>query len=109
MPHCAGWGGGGGLRGVIELKNIVHCSEPVFVNVYGANESIPPACVDWRAGTTNRVIVPARQAGNRFLGSLKGLQIRAQYHRMARGTYENIGGPLSFWTFLPISSFGSPA
>jgi hypothetical protein len=29
-------------------------------------------------GTTNRVVVPARQAGNRFLlGSLKGLQIRA--------------------------------
>ncbi len=27
---------------------------------------------------TNRVLVPARQAGNRFLGSLKGLQIWAQ-------------------------------
>jgi hypothetical protein len=40
-------------------------------------ESIPPVCVDWRADTTNRVIVPARRAGNRFLGSLKGLQIRA--------------------------------
>jgi hypothetical protein len=26
---------------------------------------------------SNRVVVPARQAGNRFLGSLKGLQIRA--------------------------------
>jgi hypothetical protein len=38
-------------------------SEPVFVNVYGAQESIP----------RNRF----RQAGNRFLGSLKGLQIRA--------------------------------
>jgi hypothetical protein len=25
----------------------------------------------------NRVVVPARQAGNRFLGSIKGLQIRA--------------------------------
>jgi hypothetical protein len=25
------------------------------------------------------VIVPARQAGNRFMGSLKGLQIRALY------------------------------
>ncbi len=41
-------------------------------------ESIPPAYVAWRAGTSNRV-VPARQAGNRFLGSLKGLQIRALY------------------------------
>ncbi len=28
----------------------------------------------WRAGTTNKVVVPVRQAGNRFLGSLKGLQ-----------------------------------
>jgi hypothetical protein len=51
-------------------------SEPVFVNVYGATgidsvESILPAYVAWRAGTTNR-------AGNRFLGSLKGSQIRAQ-------------------------------
>ncbi len=25
-------------------------SEPVFVNVYGAQESIPPAYVAWRAG-----------------------------------------------------------
>ncbi len=30
--------------------------------------------VTWRDGTTDRVGVPARQAGNRFLGSLKGLQ-----------------------------------
>ncbi len=51
--------------------------EPVFVNVYGAQESIPPANVDWRSGTTRRVIVPARHAGNRFLGSFKGLQIQA--------------------------------
>ncbi len=40
--------------------------------------SIPPAYVARRAGTSNMVIVPARQAGNRFLGSLKALQIRAQ-------------------------------
>ncbi len=37
----------------------------------------PPAYVAWRAGTTNMVVVQARYAGNRFLGSLKGLQIRA--------------------------------
>ncbi len=43
----------------------------VFVNVYGAQESIPPASAAWRAGTTKRVVVPAPQAGNRFLGSLK--------------------------------------
>jgi hypothetical protein len=35
------------------------------------------AYVAWRASTSTRVVVPARQAENRFLGSLKGLQIRA--------------------------------
>jgi hypothetical protein len=44
-----------------------------------SEESISSAYVAWRVSTTNRVFVPARQAGNRFLGSLKGLQIRAQY------------------------------
>ncbi len=39
---------------------------------------MPPAYEDWRAGTTTLFVVPARQIGNRFLGSLKGLQIRAQ-------------------------------
>jgi hypothetical protein len=43
-----------------------------------SEESIQPAYVAWRVGTTNRVVVPARQAGNRFLDSLKDLQIRAQ-------------------------------
>ncbi len=33
--------------------------------------SILPAYVGWRAGTTNKVAVLARQARNRFLGSLK--------------------------------------
>jgi hypothetical protein len=41
-------------------------------------DSIPPAYVAWRASTSNRFVVPARQAGNRFLGSSNGLQIRAQ-------------------------------
>ncbi len=36
-----------------------------------AEESIPTVYVAWRVGTTNRVVVPARQAGSRFLGSLK--------------------------------------
>jgi hypothetical protein len=40
-----------------------------------SEESIPVA---W-ASKTNGVVVPVRQAENRFLGSLKGLQIRAQY------------------------------
>ncbi len=42
-----------------------------------SKESIPTAYVAWRAGASNRVVVPARQAENRFQGSLKGLQIRA--------------------------------
>jgi hypothetical protein len=42
---------------------------------------MPLAYVAWRAGTTYRVVIPVRQAGNRFLGSLKGLQIRALYLR----------------------------
>ncbi len=40
-------------------------------------ESILPAYVAWRAGTPNRAFVLSRRAGNRFLGSLKDLQIRA--------------------------------
>jgi hypothetical protein len=46
-------------------------AEPEFVNVQGAQESIPPANVAWRADTSNRVVVPDRQAENQFLGSLK--------------------------------------
>ncbi len=42
-----------------------------------SEKSIAPAYVVWRAGPTNRVVVPDRQDENRFLGSLKGLQIRA--------------------------------
>jgi hypothetical protein len=41
-------------------------------------EWILPAYVESRAGTTSSVVVSARQAGNRFLGSRKGSQIRAQ-------------------------------
>jgi hypothetical protein len=43
-----------------------------------SEELIPPAYVAWRASTTNTVVIQARRAGNRFLGSLKDLQIRAQ-------------------------------
>ncbi len=41
-----------------------------------SKESTPPAYVACRAATSNGVVIPAHQAGNRFLGSLKGLQIR---------------------------------
>jgi hypothetical protein len=42
-----------------------------------SEESIPLVYVSWWAGTTSRIVVPARQAGNRFLGTLQGVQIRA--------------------------------
>jgi hypothetical protein len=54
-------------------------SEAEFINVSGAQKSIPPAYMACRAGTSNRVVVPARHTGNRVPGSLKGLQIRAQH------------------------------
>jgi hypothetical protein len=50
-----------------------------------SEESISPAFVAWRAGTKNRVVVPVRQAGNRFLVSLKGLQVPAQNSEWTRG------------------------
>ncbi len=53
-------------------------TEPVFVNVLWSPGIDFTSHVARRASTTNRDIVPARQAGNRFLGSLKGLQIRTQ-------------------------------
>ena len=62
--------GGGGYYMLPERK---------FLNFYEAQESISPAYVAWRASTTNRVVVLARQAGNQFLGSFKGLQIWALF------------------------------
>jgi hypothetical protein len=48
-----------------------------------------PAYVAWRAGTKNMVVVPVRQAGNRFLGSINGLQIRAQIWIQEHGIDQN--------------------
>ncbi len=55
-------------------------------------ESIPPAYVALLAGTSNRAVVPAFQAGNRFLGSLKGLQIQALVNMVLidRSNFEKI-------------------
>ncbi len=44
---------------------------------FDSEESIQPGYVVWQAGTTNRGVVPSRPARNRFLDSLKGLQIQA--------------------------------
>ncbi len=56
--------------------------------------SIPSAYVARRAGTKNRVVVLARQAGNRLLGSSNGLQIRALY--LATGSVANNDDLLSY-------------
>jgi hypothetical protein len=49
-------------------------TEPVFVNVYGAQElipkSIPPVYVAWRAGTTNRFAVPYAPPGRESIPGL---------------------------------------
>ncbi len=85
-------------------------SEPVFGNVEGAQQSIPrkesiaPAYAAWRAGTTDRVVVPACPAGNRFLGSWKGLQIPAlagQYDK-----YDKLIPWNTFLGFLNVYKFG---
>jgi hypothetical protein len=56
-----------------------------------------PAYVVWRTGMSKRVVVPARQAGNRFLGSIKGLLIRALVYSEEHVSYPhqktNFGGP----------------
>ncbi len=68
-----------------------------------SKEPIPPDYVALRAGTSSRVVFPARQARNRFLGSSKGLQIRAQLRNRARGNGE--GGGVT----LPAPLFSASA
>ncbi len=65
-----------GWKKRVGIEDKERWSEPVSPGI-DSEKSIPPSYVAWRSGTTSRVVVRARQAGNRFLGSLKGLQIRA--------------------------------
>ncbi len=69
-----------------------------------SKESIPPAYVAWRADTSNRVVVPACQAINRFLGSLKGLQIRALYCALYRDLFF-LYRQYRFLTLTKVASF----
>ncbi len=65
------------LQALLPLSRARICKR-LWIPGIESEESIwPAAYVAWRAGSPNVVVVPARQAGNRFLGSLKGLQIRA--------------------------------
>ena len=87
----------GGKRWLLSCKATFHLHTSELVNVYGAQESIPPAYVAWRAGTPKRVVGPAaRQAGNRFLVALKGLQIRALVNRRLYVNYIKDEEPSSF-------------
>jgi hypothetical protein len=65
-------------RKIIEKKPRARICKRLRSPGIDSKESIPPANAAWQAGTTNRVIAQARRAGNRFLDSLKGLQIRSQ-------------------------------
>ncbi len=70
---------------------------------------MPPAYVAWRAGTSNRVVGPARQAGNWFLGSLTGLQIRAQLLLLAESIpWNRFLGSLNVYNFGLLSASVSP-
>jgi hypothetical protein len=65
-----------------------------------------PNHVSWRVGTKNRVVVPSRQAGNRFLVSLKGLRIRATATQPGGiGSLNSIHG---FFEGLKIRAQGCP-
>jgi hypothetical protein len=68
--------GGGGAGGGHNFCVSVAFTDPEFVNVQGAQESIPPAYLAWRAGTITPFVVPACQES--ISGLLKSLQIRAQ-------------------------------
>jgi hypothetical protein len=68
-----------GLHLSLSAKSRARICKRLWSPGINSENSIPPAYVAWRAGTTCRIVVPTRQAGNRFLGSLKGLQIKALF------------------------------
>jgi hypothetical protein len=79
--------------------------ELIFVNVYGAQESIPrnrfpPAYVAWRAGTANKIVVPARRLGIDSWAPLNVLQIRA--HSACSLNWYSLRWPESY---IPIMIF----
>ncbi len=81
--------------------------EPIFLRSPGihSNESIPPTYVAGGAGTSNRVVVPARQAGTRFLGFWKCLQIGLRLHRLGELIpWIRILGSLKVWKYRLINA-----
>jgi hypothetical protein len=62
---------------MLEVLSLYLKAEPLFCKCLrspgiDSQESIQPAFVAWRACMSNAVVVPGRQAGNRFLGSNSG-------------------------------------
>ncbi len=82
--------------------------DPVFAKTDSINSdtSIDSASLcRVRAGTSNRVVAPVRQAGNRFLGSLKGLQIRTLVFQLLK----HLGPPPpTYRLFLAVSTNQCP-
>jgi hypothetical protein len=74
MPQ---WGLESGLE--ISLPPRARICERLWSPGIDSEDSISPAYVAWRAGTRNRVVVPARQTWSQFLGSITGPKIRALY------------------------------
>ncbi len=62
------------VRSYPEKRTRAHICKRLRRPGIDSEDSIPPAYVAWWAGATNRVVLQARRAVNRFLGSFKGLQ-----------------------------------
>ncbi len=55
------------------FRGITESIPSLFRGIFSERNSVANPNVAWQVGTINRVVTLARQAGNRFLGSLKGL------------------------------------
>ncbi len=73
------------LRRLLWIPSLLFSPASVCRLVCPASYPLPTAYVAWRVGTGLPIAIPAREAGYRFLDSLKGLQIRA-----LAGRHENL-------------------
>ncbi len=72
-----------------------------------SKDSILPVYVAGSAGTSNMVFLPVRKAGNRFLASLKGLQIRALNSCPTHTAYSTVDTNGTVDDYLTIPEFVS--
>jgi hypothetical protein len=93
--HIGGGGEGGDQRegmGLLDYQAMPSLHDVAHDGVFQGIDSA--SLFRLRACTSNRVVVPARQTGNRFQGSLKGLQIRALLsHSPPASQAGRCGGP----------------